>query len=150
MSAANTYIVACFGLIFNENGGVLLCLRNDMDLWNLPGGRMEKGEVPEECVIREIKEETGLDVIVKRFAGVYAKPDKNEIVFSFVCDIVGGSMRLTDESKDIQFFAIDNLPKNTSPKQVIRIQDALSHPTETLLMTHTGKSSRELLAEGKL
>ena len=68
---------------------VLLVHRSDYDLWNLPGGGLEKGESPWQGVIREVKEETGLNVSVTRLAGVYSKPDVDEIVFSFECKIIG-------------------------------------------------------------
>ncbi len=50
-----------FATIFNEFGEVLLCHRRDMDLWNAPGGRVEAGESPWEAVVREIREETGVE-----------------------------------------------------------------------------------------
>ena len=80
--------IGSFGIITNENDEILLCHRNDYDLWNLPGGGLEKNETPWDCVIREAKEETGLNVEVSRLMGIYSKPNKDELVFMFVCNVI--------------------------------------------------------------
>ena len=54
----STFTIGVFGIIRDEQNRVLLCLRNDYDLWNLPGGTLEQGESPWQGVIREVKEET--------------------------------------------------------------------------------------------
>ncbi|MFA5994556.1 MAG: NUDIX domain-containing protein, partial [Parcubacteria group bacterium] len=69
------FTIGVFGIIRDEKNRVLLVLRQDYDLWNLPGGGLEKGESPWQGVVREVKEETGLDVEVVRLAGIYSKPD---------------------------------------------------------------------------
>lgn len=57
--------IGVFGIIIDEQNRVLLCHRRDYDLWNLPGGGLEKNEAPWEGVVREVKEETGLRVKVE-------------------------------------------------------------------------------------
>lgn len=142
--------IAAFGIIWNNDNKVLLCHRRDYDLWNLPGGALEENEAPFDCVVREVKEEAGLNVAVVRLAGVYRKPEQNEIAFSFVCNIVGGEITATDEADKIAYFSADNLPPNTSPKQAERIKDAIANPNETVYKTQTGKSSIQLINEGRL
>ena len=73
---------------------MLLCHRRDHDLWNLPGGALEHGEAPWDGVIREVREETGLEVEVSGLAGVYSKPEADDLVFSFLC--LGGEIALSD------------------------------------------------------
>lgn len=143
------FIVAAFGFIFDENNKILLCHRYDYDLWNLPGGTMEAGESPWECVVREVREETGLEVEITRLAGIYNKSDKGELVFSFICKVVGGQLILNEEADKIEYFAIKDIPSNTSQKQVARIHDALEEK-EIVLKNQTGKSSIELTKEGKM
>lgn len=137
------FTVGVFAIIFDDQQRVLLCHRRDYDLWNLPGGTMEKGESPWQGVIREVKEETGLDVEVERLLGVYSKPDKGDIVFSFLCKIVRGASTLTDEADQIEYFEFAQLPANTVPKQVERIQDALT-THEVVLKVQTGPSVKDL------
>ncbi len=143
------FVIASFGFIFDEQNRILLCHRMDYDLWNLPGGAMEAGESPWECVIREVKEETGFDVEIVKLAGVYNKPEKSEVCFSFICKIIGGQLTLNDEADKIEYFAFKDIPNKISQKQVARINDAIKEK-DIVLKNQTGKSSIELIKEGKL
>lgn len=144
------FTIGVFGIIFNEHEKVLLCHRLDYDLWNLPGGGLEPGEAPWQGVIREVKEEVGLDVDAERLAGVYSKPEENEIVFSFICKITGGKISTSNEADLIEYFSFEELPKNMSLKQKERIKDALAKNYKTLLKIQTGPSSIELIKQGKM
>jgi len=115
-----------FALIFDDQGHILLCHRRDNDIWNFPGGRIEAGEAPWEAVVRETKEEVCLDIEVDYLLGVYYKPDANEISFAFICNVLSGKECLTDEADQIEYFNVQKLPKNISPKQVERIKDAVN------------------------
>lgn len=144
------FTIGVFGIIFDDQKRVLLCHRRDYDLWNLPGGSMENGESPWDGLIREVKEETGLDVENIKLAGIYSKPEKDDIVFSFICNEVGGEISINEEADQIEYFNVNELPPNTSPHQVERIKDALINQSDLILKTQTGKSSIELIREGKL
>ncbi|MFA5130885.1 MAG: NUDIX domain-containing protein [Patescibacteria group bacterium] len=140
------FVIASFGFIFDENNRILLCHRRDYDLWNLPGGTMELGESPWECVVREVKEETGLEVEISKLAGIYNKPDKGALAFSFICKVVGGQLTLNEEADKIEYFGIEEIPANISQKQVARIRDALKEK-ELVLKNQTGKGAIELIQE---
>ena len=146
----NRFKIGAFGIILDNKKRVLLCHRKDYDLWNLPGGIVEINESPWEGVIREIKEETGLKAKIHKLVGIYYKPQKNEIVFSFACKVVSGKIRLNNEADKIKYFEINKIPKNTSPKQVVRIKDYFAKQKEVILKIQTGKSSIKLIKEGKL
>jgi 8-oxo-dGTP diphosphatase len=118
--------IGTFAVIFDEQRRVLLSHRRDMDAWNLPGGGVEVEEMPDEGVIREVKEETGLDVEVVRLVGVYGKIGRNEIVFAFECRVTGGSLQVTDESDESRYFALDQIPSNTLKKHAARIVDTIN------------------------
>lgn len=140
--------VGVFGIIKNKEDHFLLCLRNDYNIWNLPGGKLEKGESPWQGVIREVKEETGLDVEIIKLIGVYSKPNKDEIVFSFECKVLGGELILNDEAKDIKYFSLNEIPENTVQKQVERIKDFFENKDKTILkIQQTEKSTIDLLKE---
>jgi 8-oxo-dGTP diphosphatase len=140
------WTLGAFAIIFDAQSRVLLCHRRDMDAWNLPGGGVERGELPTEAVLREVKEETGLEAEIERLLGVYGKLNKpNALVFSFLCRVTGGELTLTDESDDTRYFDIENIPSNTSPNQVERILDALDQPSQPIFSRLTGPSTRDML-----
>ena len=105
------FTLGAFGIIFNEKREVLLCHRRDRDLWNLPGGGVEKNESPWEAVIREVKEESGFDVKIKYLSGVYFKREKEEVIFAFMCEIIGGVPTLNEEADAIEFFGVEKIPQ---------------------------------------
>ena len=118
------FTIAAFAVILDELDRILLCHRRDMDKWNLPGGGVESGEIPTEAVIREVREETGLEVVIEKLTGIYGKNYKDELVFTFICRIIGGELTTTSECSENQYFALDDLPPNTIQKHVERILDA--------------------------
>lgn len=61
-SQPHRYPVSVKGVV--NSGNRFLLLKNERDEWELPGGKLEPGETPEECVVREITEEVGLSVRV--------------------------------------------------------------------------------------
>jgi 8-oxo-dGTP diphosphatase len=131
-SAKIQFRIGVFGIII-EDDKVLLGLRRDIDWWNLPGGGMELGEAVDEALSREVLEETGLEVRVGRLVGVYSKPQKQEVVLTFLCSITGGDMRETEETRECRFFPLDALPPNTLPKHAERIQDAALGQPEAII-----------------
>jgi 8-oxo-dGTP diphosphatase len=139
------FTIGAFAVIFDEHGQVLLCHRRDLDVWNLPGGGVESGELPTEAVIREVMEETGLEVAIERLVGVYGKTNKDELVFSFICHITGGHLSITDESSECQYFEMEHIPANTSPKQVERIHDAVKPGSQPIFNRQTAPSTQEML-----
>ncbi len=139
-------LLGAFAIIFDEKGRVLLGHRRDMDLWNLPGGRMEPGEAPDEAIIREVQEETGLEVRAGKLVGVYSKPDKDELIFLFRCVITGGELlQITTETDANRFFPPDALPQNLIPKHRERIADALTGHPQPIFRRQTGPDTRSFL-----
>ncbi len=144
------FSIGVFWIIRDSDNKILLVLRNDYDLWNLPWGALESNESPWNWVIREVKEETGLDVKVKKLNWVYSKVNEDEIVFSFECEIIGWKIQLNEEAKDIKYFSFNDIPKNTSLKQIERIKDLFENDEEVTLKIQTGKSSIDLIREWKI
>lgn len=143
MSDAANFAIGAFGILFDADGRVLLCHRRDVDLWNLPGGGVRPGEPPWEGVVREVAEETGLEVAAERLSGVYVKPEAGEIVFAFVCRAVGGELTPTDEADRLEYFPPERLPPNMSRKQAERIADAVRDEGPVVLEEQRGPSSRQ-------
>jgi 8-oxo-dGTP pyrophosphatase MutT (NUDIX family) len=127
---ANTLVPATSAIISNGRGKILLHQRRDNGLWALPGGTMEVGETVTECIIREVKEETGLDIVPAYLIGIYSNPShviafndgevRQEFSICFACHVTGGTLQISDESSDIGFFSrkqIEQLPMHPSIKQ---------------------------------
>jgi ADP-ribose pyrophosphatase YjhB (NUDIX family) len=139
------YSIGAFAIIFDVRDRVLLCHRRDLDAWNLPGGGVESGDLPTGAAIRETREETGLDVVIERLVGVYGKVDEDELVFAFACRVVGGQLSITDEADECEYFYLESIPENTSPKHVERIHDALRGGDQPIFRVQTAPSTREFL-----
>lgn len=120
-------------IIVNENGQILLQSRADRDKWGLPGGCQELGERFEDTVIREIKEETNLDVKeedLELIAVVSGESRKNEypngdvVINNTILYCVkkySGELKWDSESKEMRFFDLDNLPQNQNDPDLIEI-----------------------------
>ena len=104
---------------FPENK-ILLIKRNTVPFkgyWGLPGGRMDPGETVEQTIVREVKEETGLDVEIVRKIGEYIeKGIKDDVDYEyyptcFLVKVVGGEIkRQESEIQDIKLFNLKELP----------------------------------------
>jgi 8-oxo-dGTP diphosphatase len=129
-------IAGAFCIFLNENNEVMLCLRQDKPLWNLPGGRVEESESPWDAAVREVKEEIHVDCRIKRLQGLYHKPIQDEVVFMFVAKIEHGTPESSDEVADIQYFALDQLPENTAPMQKQRLEWFAKEPLRLLIKAH--------------
>lgn len=123
-----THRVGAFAIIRDQAGRILLSRRADSGWWNLPGGGVEPDETVEQGIIREVREETGLDVDTGRLIGVYSKPQKHEVVLTFECHIKGGTITSTEEADHHEWFAPDALPSERFlPKHRERVDDALQN-----------------------
>lgn len=129
-----THRIGAFAVISDSAGQVLLSRRSDSGWWNLPGGGVEPHESATEGVVREVLEETGLDVTVSRLVGVYSKPQKHEIVLVFACQVVGGSLEPSEEAEEHRWFSPDMLPQeHFLPKHRERLEDALRHEAAAVI-----------------
>ena len=99
------------GVIFDHENKILLVKSTYQRFhpWGLPGGSLEYGESPEEAVKREVWEETGLIVEIKRFLLVKTwSPDR--VGMYYWCETTGGEIHSTDEVSEVGYFSLDDLP----------------------------------------
>lgn len=109
-------------IVQNHAQKILLHKRSDFGFWDLPGGGAEEGESAEQCVIREVYEETGL--VVERFEpiGFASDPELERVTypngdiiqgFALILHITqwSGSLQTSTESTSLKFFEVANLPE---------------------------------------
>jgi len=137
--------IGCSATILDESHQkVLLTRRKDNGLWCLPGGHMESGESVEECCVREVFEETGLQARVKRLTGVYSNPDQlviypdgsqaHFVVMNFYVEIVDGKLGLSEETSEAGYFSlaeIESMPMHD--RHAGRVVDALTRRAEAYI-----------------
>ncbi|MET7756793.1 NUDIX domain-containing protein [Streptomyces sp. NPDC005389] len=132
----NSMVVAASAFVTDAEGRVLLQRRTDSGLWALPGGGMELSDSLPGTAVREVKEETGLDVEVTGLVGTYTDPRhiieysdgevRRQFNVCFRARVIGGTLRISDESTELRFVAasdIDGLPMHHT--QRLRLQHAL-------------------------
>lgn len=120
-------------IIVNEKGEILLQSRADRDKWGLPGGCQELGERFEDTAIREVKEETNLDVLEEdlELIAVVSGPSRRndypngDVVINntvlYCAKNYTGELKWDKESKEMKFFPLDNLPLNQNDPDLIEI-----------------------------
>lgn len=132
--------VRASGFVRDERGGILLCRRADVMLWDVPGGTIGLDEIPARGLTREVREETGLELAAERLIGVYGGPDfhwsypngdQAQILgLFFAARIVGGELvRSGHENVNVAFFAPDALPP-LLPRTKRMLADALADRPE--------------------
>jgi len=73
--------------------------------------------------------------------GIYSKSHKDEVVFMFVCNIIGGQFTLNEEARDLKYFVLEDIPKNTAPKQVERLKHYFDNKNKLYLKEQGLESS---------
>ena len=117
-------------LVFNNKNELLLNLRSDTNNWGIPGGSKELNETLEECAIRELKEETNINVndleLVTVLSGeeyYFKYPNEDEldcVIALYKESNYEGELNINDgESKELKFFSLNNLPELESRAKAI-------------------------------
>ena len=112
-------ILNCAGALIIRDGKILFQRRADNGKWGLVGGLLEMNETYEEAALREIREETGLEVKLDSFLGIYhnhnmvwSNGDAAHVISAmFTAGIVSGEPRIDEESYELRFFGKDELPE---------------------------------------
>jgi ADP-ribose pyrophosphatase YjhB (NUDIX family) len=110
-----------------DNNKLLLLKQNKSKFWLLPGGHIDDGELPHEAVIREVKEETNLDIEILQIPDEKARTeivtplpipfamrllpcrDKKDIDFTFTAKVIGGELKIDNESEEAKWFTKEEI-----------------------------------------
>ena len=138
---ANSIVVAVTAVVRNQAGHLLLQRRTDNNLWARPGGAQDIGESITETVVREVREETGIEVEVTGLVGIYTNPHhviefsdgevRQQFSICFHARPVGGALATSSESSDVRWVAssgLDELPIH--PSMRLRIDHGLAQRSE--------------------
>lgn len=100
------HIVSAAAIVVNERNEILL-INSPKRGWEMPGGQVEEGESLKDAAIRETKEESGIDIEVTKFCGVFQNVGASICNTLFVGRPVGGELTTSSESLDVGFFQIE-------------------------------------------
>ncbi len=110
------FTVGVIALVRDEAGRVLLfkhTYRRDKP-WGLPGGSLQAGETLESCLARELREETGMEIVVDRLLSAAVHPQRRRVDTIFACHLADGQglerFRPSAEVSEARFFGLDELP----------------------------------------
>jgi ADP-ribose pyrophosphatase YjhB (NUDIX family) len=110
----NNPLVVSIGVVPSPDGkGMLLIKRAippKIGMYALAGGFLEPKEDPEQGVVREVFEESGLRVRVIRLLWMVGLPNANEILVFYLCEAVGGELTKSEETSEVAYFPFDQLP----------------------------------------
>lgn len=132
-----THIVSAGGIVEDESGNILLVKAHD-DGWVYPGGIVEVGENLIDGLIREIKEESGIDAAVQHVVNVISNTEPHQwydrgievptkVMFDFVCRPVGGEISISEETSDCRWIPKEDvLDFITAPAIRLRYQAYLN------------------------
>jgi 8-oxo-dGTP diphosphatase len=126
-------------VITNDVGEVLLVRRTYPPFdWVLPGGLAEDNESPTETALREVREETGLELVLDRMTGVYYQADhrSGEFLHFMFAARMPPNARLVPQASEVAdpgFYDPANLPEPMSPSTRRRLLDAMAEPSPTNL-----------------
>ena len=129
------FLVGVTGVILNKDNEVLLLKHTYRQTpWSLPGGYLKRGEHPREGIAREILEETGFEVEIKRLVRTWHDKSSARLDIGGYGIFVKGRFKSSAEVSDYQFFPFEKLPHiGTKQKKLIELvlREEKKHPTQT-------------------
>ncbi len=138
---------AAVAVVFDEaKENVLLVKRRDVPVWVLPGGGIDPGETPEEAAVREVQEESGLEVRIIRKVAVYTPTGKlSSTAHLFECQIIQGELCASDETQGAGFFPVNSYPPPVFDVHRRWLQDACENRAEVIVKPVEGLDWRSIL-----
>lgn len=139
MSSAQTprHTVSVAAAVVNADGKVLAVKRRDNGKWEPPGGILEHEETILDGLVREVAEETGLQVEPGRLSGVYQNMPRSVVALVFRCAPASGHLTATAESRQVAWLTSNEVRTYMDEAYAIRILDALADEPPQV-RTHDG------------
>ena len=124
MGAKHSVSVA--GAVVRDDGRILAIQRRDNGRWEVPGGVLELEETIPAGLVREVREETGLEVEPEALTGVYKNMKLGVVALFFRCRLVGGTEALSDETAAVRWLSRDEVGELMAETMAVRVLDALA------------------------
>ena len=99
------HIVSAAAIVINNQNEILL-IKGPRRGWEMPGGQVEEGESLKTAAIRETKEESGIDIEVVKFCGIFQNVERSICNTLFLGKAIGGEPTTSAESLEVGFFPI--------------------------------------------
>lgn len=115
--------VVALVFITNEAGLLLVEQNYGQKYWSLPGGMVESNETIEQAAVREVREETGLEVHLSKTVGIYLKPEEDGLAITFEGQVDGGMLKADAEIRTCEYFPTDRLPSHIRDHFWQRLED---------------------------
>ncbi|WP_099158235.1 NUDIX hydrolase [Virgibacillus ndiopensis] len=104
------HIVSAATIVLNNQNEILL-IKGPRRGWEMPGGQVEEGESLKDAAIRETMEESGIEIEVQKFCGVFQNVKGSICNTLFLCKAIGGELTTSPESLEVGFFPINEALK---------------------------------------
>jgi 8-oxo-dGTP diphosphatase len=131
--------VSVAAAIVDESGQLLAVRRRDNGHWEPPGGILELHETIPAGLVREVREETGLEVEPQALSGVYKNMRRGIVALVFRCRIIGGEPHPTREAEQVSWLSPDEISNLMDEAYATRLLDAL-RPGPAAIRAHDGLS----------
>jgi ADP-ribose pyrophosphatase YjhB (NUDIX family) len=130
--------VSVAGVIIDDQGRALLTQRRDNGRWEAPGGILEPDEDITTGLLREIREETGLEVEPVALTGVYKNMTRGIVALVFRCKMIGGELIETDETRAFLWVTADEVEQLATQAFGVRVLDAMHNAGIPAIRHHDG------------
>ena len=128
------HIISAATIVLNDKDEILL-IKGPRRGWEMPGGQVEEGESLKDAAIRETKEESGIDIEITRFCGIFQNVERSISNTLFLGKAVGGVPTTSPESLEVGFFPIEEALKMVTFKNFRdRIERCLDEESQPFLV----------------
>nr|WP_318539555.1 NUDIX domain-containing protein [Terribacillus saccharophilus] len=102
------HIVSAAAIVQNEHGDILL-IKGPRRGWEMPGGQVEEGESLADAAVREVMEESGIEIEVTKLCGIYQNTESSICNTLFLGKPIGGVCTPSEESLEVGYFPLEQV-----------------------------------------